>query len=196
MVQARPQRQMVNAEIFRGPLIHTQGFATQSPRLALNKYFRCLHRKPREVHFSLLILVAIPLRIRPSRRPARQQQHDCTWRNSAVHSFPLLDAARRQAVIGILRTLSTYIQYDSRPKELLCRNLIYCGLTRWEMHRRVQMRAVMLQHPEAPRVIAVFLDGGIYLGLKPFFVARPRHQFVIDGVTQIDYARFSRGYAL
>ena len=64
------------------------------------------------------------------------------------------------------------------------------------MRGRVKMRAVMLQHPEAAREVAIFLDGGVNFGFKIFFVSGPGHELVVDCVAEIEHAGFSGGYAL
>src|ERR1700687_738745 len=54
------------------------------------------------------------------------------------------------------------------------------------------MRAVMLEHPETAGKVAVLLHRGVHLGFEKARVSRPRHQFVADGVAQVQHARLSR----
>src|SRR6266852_4472847 len=54
---------------------------------------------------------------------------------------------------------------------------------------RIQMRSVMLQHPQAACEVAVFLNARVDLGFEEFFVSRPRHQLIVDRVTQVEQTR-------
>src|SRR6266481_8093866 len=60
------------------------------------------------------------------------------------------------------------------------------------MRRRIQMRPIVLQHPEASREVAVFLDRGIDLGFKELRISGPWHQLVVDRVTQVEHPRLPR----
>src|SRR5205085_2814448 len=64
--------------------------------------------------------------------------------------------------------------------------------SRWKMRRRIEMGAVVFQHPEAAREVAVFFDRAIRSCFKYFWVAGPGDKFVVDGVAQINNACFSR----
>src|ERR1700722_16216339 len=148
------------------------------------------------MHFPLRILVTIFLHVWPARRPAGAQQRDGTRRNSPVGALPFFDLTHRQAIVRVFGRFVAYIQQHRGAKKLAWRNLIYSGLTRREMYGRVEMRAVMLQHPKTSGEVSVFLDSGIDFSFEIFFVAGPRHEFVVDGVAEIDHAGFSARYAL
>ena len=107
--------------------------------------------------------------------------------------LPLFHSCPGKLVIGVFCAFGPRIQDNRGPKELLHRNLIDGGLLRRKMYRRIQMRPVMLQHPEAPRKIPILLDRSVDFRLKNFFVARPTRQFVVDRIAQIKNTRFAAG---
>src|SRR6266481_614214 len=63
------------------------------------------------------------------------------------------------------------------------------------MRRRIQMRPIMLEHPEASREVAVFLNRGVDLGFEELRISGPWHQLVADRVTQVEHPRLSSGNA-
>ena len=113
-----------------------------------------------------------------------------------MRAFPFADSAGRQAIVDVFRGVRTYIENDRRSKEFTCRNLIDGGVARRKVRRGVQVRAVMLEHPETPREIAVLFHRGVRFGFEIFFVTRPRHEFVVDSVAQIEDTGFSGRYAV
>src|SRR6266513_1739693 len=98
-------------------------------------------------------------------------------------------------VVCILATLGADIDHHRRPKQLFGRNLVHRRPPRRKMCRRIQMRPIVLQHPEAPREVAVFLNAGVDLGLEELFISRPRHQLVANRVAQVEHPRLSGGNA-
>src|SRR6266849_4506878 len=144
------------------------------------------------MHATLRILIAIFLRIRPPRSPAGPQQYNRSLRNPPVRLFPRFDTRAWELIVGVLGSLRAHINDHGRPKQSLRGDLIHGRLARREMNRGIEMRSIMLQHPEAARKIAVLLDRGIHLRLKPARISGPRHQSVVDRVAEIDDARLSR----
>src|SRR5580704_3938100 len=104
-------------------------------------------------------------------------------------SFPLANTLGWKQIVRIGCTLRSNIEYCGHPKKSAWRYLVDCRLPRRKMDRRIQMRSIMLQHPEAPREVTVFINGGINLGLETPFVARPRHQFVVDCIREVQDPR-------
>src|SRR5690349_19358344 len=102
-----------------------------------------------------------------------------------MRSFPFFDARSRNLVVRILRSLRAHIQDNGGTKQLFRRNLVYGCFAGWEVHWSVQMRSIVLQHPETPCEISVLLDRGVYLRLEPSLISGPRHQLVVDRVTQV-----------
>src|SRR5882757_11421531 len=101
--------------------------------------------------------------------------------------LPFFHARGAQLIVRMLAALSADVDHHRWPKESLHGDLIDSRLAGREMRRRIQMRAIVLQHPEAAREVAVFLDAGVDLGLKEFFIPGPRHQFVVDRVAQVEH---------
>src|SRR5260370_21008241 len=60
------------------------------------------------------------------------------------------------------------------------------------MRRRIEMRPVVFEHPEAASKVAVFLDACVDLRFKNPLVSRPGHKFVVDRVAQVEHACLSR----
>src|SRR5205807_1327109 len=58
------------------------------------------------------------------------------------------------------------------------------------------MCSIVLQHPEAPREVAVLLDRRIHLGFEKFFIPRPGHKLVINRVAQVQNTRLPGGDSL
>ncbi len=102
-----------------------------------------------------------------------------------VPILPLINSRDRKLVVCICRTFRSNVEYGRHSKELTNWNLVNRPLSRRKMNRRIQMRSVMLQHPETSREVAVLFDAGIIFGLEPPFIAGPRHQFVADGVGEV-----------
>src|SRR5580692_9096003 len=103
--------------------------------------------------------------------------------------FPLANLCGRKQVVRISGAFRANIEYRGGPKKMHRRNLVDSRLPWRKMDRRVQMRPVMLQHPEAPREVAVLLHVGIVLGLETPFVTRPRYQSVVDGIREVQDSR-------
>src|SRR5215472_5553087 len=64
------------------------------------------------------------------------------------------------------------------------------------MHRRVKMRAVVFEHPEATREITVSFKAGVYLGFEATGVTRPRDQLIVNRVSEVEDARVTGDDAL
>src|SRR5258707_8149045 len=107
-------------------------------------------------------------------------------------AFPLLDPRRRELIVRVLRGFRAYLEHNGWAEQLFRRNLIDSRFPRRKMNRRIEVRAVVFQHPEAARKVAVLLDGGIDLRFKVALVARPGHQLVINRVAEIEHASLSR----
>src|SRR5437016_1441923 len=58
------------------------------------------------------------------------------------------------------------------------------------------MCSIVLQHPEAPREVAVLLDRRIHLGFEKLFIPRPGHKLVINRVAQVQNTRLPGGDSL
>src|SRR6267142_1643649 len=141
------------------------------------------------MHLSLRILIAVALRIRPAGRPTRPQQYDGPFRNPPVPLLPLFHARRRKLKIRVFRSFRAHVQHDRGPHQLLCRDLVHRHFPRRKVCRRIHMCPVMFEHPEAPREVAVLLDGRIHLCFEEFLISGPGHQLVVNRVTEIEHSR-------
>src|SRR5580704_3683683 len=92
-------------------------------------------------------------------------------------------------VIRIGRAFLPDIKHYRHSKKLLRRDLVDRRLSWRKMNWRIQMRPVMLQHPEAAREIPILLNSRIDFGLEPLQIARPRYQTVVDGIREIHHSR-------
>src|SRR5258706_8801209 len=106
-------------------------------------------------------------------KPTPSSTAQSILRKSGRAFSPTLRRAPPAPDSRILRAFLADVQDNGRTKELFRWNLIHGRLARREMNRRVQMRAVMLQHPKAPREVPVLLHRGVYLRLKPLLIPRP-----------------------
>ena len=105
--------------------------------------------------------------------------------------FPGFDSLYRQLIIGIAIGFASYVQHHSRSEKFLRGNFVHRRRSWREMRRRVHVRAIMLQHPEAAREVAVLFDSRVYFRFECLGVTRPRHHFVADRITQINDSRFA-----
>src|SRR6267143_7260653 len=144
------------------------------------------------MHLSLRILVAVSLCIRPARRPPSSQQHDSPFRNSSMPLLPFFHARRRKLKIRVPRPFCAHIQHHFRTHQSPCGNLVHRCLPWRKMGRRVEVRSVVLKHPETPRKVTVLLDRRIHLRFEEFLIPGPGHQLVANRVTQIDHPRLPR----
>src|SRR6266850_1144957 len=60
------------------------------------------------------------------------------------------------------------------------------------MGRRIEVRSIVLQHPEAPREVTVLFDRRVHLCFEELLIPGPGHQFVVNRVTQIEHTRLPR----
>ena len=148
------------------------------------------------MHAPLRILVAITFRVRPACCPPRPQQNDGAFGNPAVALLPVFDARHRQLVVRVARRFGSHINHHRRAKKALRRNLIHWGHARRKVNRRVKMRSVMLEHPEAARKITVLFDRSVHFGLKNLGVSGPGDELVADRIAEIHHSGFARRDAL
>src|SRR5271154_5371157 len=166
-------------------MIHAHCVTTNAANLARDQPLHRFDRKSGKMHPSRHILVEITLGIRPTRSPACPEQHDSSLWYLAVPFLPVRNQRGWELVICVNGAFRSNIEYHSHSKKLSRRDLVNRCLPWGKMNWRIQMRPVMLQHPKAAREVTVFLHAGIVFGLEPPLVARPRHQFVVDGIREV-----------
>src|SRR5215470_5819958 len=140
---------MMHGKIRRGTVVRAQRVATKPADLSLNQQFCRVDGESREMHAALGVLIAILLHIGPASCPAGSEQHDGSLRNAAVRLLPFFDARCGELVVGVARSCCADIQDHTRSEELLDRNLIDRCFAWWKVNWRVEVCAVVLQHPEA-----------------------------------------------
>src|SRR5579863_708799 len=137
------------------------------------------------MHHLARIHVPVARRVRRSPAPRRPQHRNRSARNLPVLGLPFLHSHHSQPIIRVLLHFVANINHHRRPEEMLFRNLIERDFPRRKMRRRVHVRPVMLQHPEAPRKITILLHRRVRLGLKHMIVPRPSRKFVAHRIRHI-----------
>src|SRR5580704_18896576 len=139
------------------------------------------------MHFAERILIAVSLHVGPARCPTRAQQHDRTSRNFAVAGLPYFHTRCIEQIVRVFLALGSYVNHDGRTEKLFHRNFVNRNRSRRKVNRRVEVCAVVFEHPEASCKDAVLRDGSVIFGLKKFAVARPGYEFVVDRVAEVDH---------
>src|SRR5579863_3578981 len=142
------------------------------------------------MHFAERVLIAVSLHIGPARSPACAQQHDRTGGNFPVAAFPGFDMRHVNQIVRVFGALALNVKHNGRAKELFHWNLVDRDRSRRKVNRRVKMRSIVLQHPEAAGKDAVLRSGCVVFRFKEAFVSGPRHELIVDRVSKVDHLRF------
>src|SRR5579859_2253394 len=180
---------MMDRKIYRITRVDAERIAAETVNFAIQQNFCGLSREAREMHSALCISVAIALRVRPARSPARAQNDDGTGRNGPVTLFPVLDNCRRKLIVRVFLCFRANIEYDGGAKEFFRRDLFNSKFSGRKMRGGIEMRAVVLEHPEAARIVTVFFYRSIRICFKDLRVTGPGNKFVVDRIAQIDDLR-------
>src|SRR5262249_48359345 len=173
--------------------VDAERVAAKAADFAVQKNVCGFYGESRKMHRAFRVGVAIALRIRPARSPARTQKDDGAGGGPAMAFFPGFDDSPRKLIVRVFLRFPTDIEHDRGTKEFLRRDLFYGQFARRKMSRCVEMRAVMFEHPETARKVAVFFNAAIRFCFKNFWIAGPGNKLVIDGIAQIDDFRFAGG---
>src|SRR5271163_1391710 len=181
---------MMHLEVLRRTIVDAQRIDPQPHHAAFHQQLCGFNRVPRKVHHLVRVHIPIARHIRNPRAPSRSQHRDRALRNLPMLRFPLFNPRNRQPVIRILGCLFANVDHNPRPEKMRVWNLIEGHLPRRKMCRRVHVRPIVLQHPEAAREVSVLLHRRVHFRLEHPVIPRPRRKFIVHRVSHVDHHIF------